>query len=247
MKARPTLLIAIASACAAVVIASGFVYVTAKPIHAGHQIRTDRAVALARRPAQQRPKVSASSKGMLAPAAMECGQGALVAYLAQPQIGEAAASEEALGGNLLGTLTVAGSATPTEVISPNAQLSESSESADKIASFAPVFPQTSQSALHSCDMLLANVPAAAPLVSSALQAAVASGLQHDLAAARSNLQEAFASDDPLDSGDVIITLEFQGSQYLLGPRAPEVHRLLPFTSLEAESTAEVLGSGRFGF
>jgi hypothetical protein len=83
------------------------------------------------------------------------------------------------------------------------------QAAAGVANAAPVFPQSADPAIHSCDYRLADRPQAAPFVAAAEAALTAQGL-----ATRQQIEGPGAlyllSDDPLDANQVIGTIDVPG-------------------------------------
>lgn len=194
----------------------------------------------------QANRTSVSTKGNL-PQLSPCPTSPTVEYIAEPQAGKQNAAVQKLGSDLLASLTLQSSGETFDLIRASSNLSAQSASAVDLSTFAPVLAQSAQPALRSCDMQLVDAPADASLVAATLQASVASGAEPDLAQAKAALLQAFVSDDPLDSADVIVTLEFPGAAFAPGPEAPVSHYASPFTAIEAKSGATVLASSQGGF
>lgn len=98
------------------------------------------------------------------------------------------------------------------------------------SAMTPVYAQSSVPALHSCDMMLSDRPAAQPLISAAEQAAVSHDLVASASDLQSKLQEVLISDNPADPGSVIVTLLEQGPVHPSSAQnAPPLHSLQPLT------------------
>lgn len=189
---------------------------------------------------------SVSIKEDLSPVPM-CQTAPTVEYIAEPQAGDQSAVVQELGSNLLAVLTLQPSTQVVDLIGPSYNLSSQSTVASDLSTFASVAAPSAQPALRSCNFLLSDAPADAPLVDAALQASVGAGVEPDLADAKAALELAYVSDDPLSSADVIVTLEFPGPAVSLGPNAPITHGYDPFTAIETESVSTVLAATAGGF
>lgn len=110
-----------------------------------------------------------------------------------------------------------------------------------------VHAQSSVPALHTCDMLLSNRPAAQPLVTAALRAAVSDGLAASVRGLRGKLQEVLVSNNPLRPGSVIVTLLLPGpARRPIYKGAPSTHSLEPVTVVMSYPGARVSGVARGG-
>ena len=118
----------------------------------------------------------------------------------------------------------------------------------------PVYPQSRQPKLLSCNYLLADKPAAKPILDAAIAAIVRAGYFGSTISVRSQLQEVLVSDDPATRGSVIVTLMFTGPVHPVtapkGVRAgphPPLHGTISYTVLEQRAGAKVTGVARGGF
>jgi hypothetical protein len=131
-------------------------------------------------------------------------------------------------------------------------LERSRDSAER--SWLPVYPQAKQADLRSCEMTVADRPAARPIIDSAMAGLVRSGYFSSLSKLGAQVQAALISDDPANSGSVIVTILVEGPVYqpVAPPGAkmgshPPLHSLVSYTALEVASTARVVGVARGGF
>jgi hypothetical protein len=122
------------------------------------------------------------------------------------------------------------------------------------SSWLPVYPQAKQDDLRSCEMTLADRPAARPIIDSALSGLVHARYFSSLSKLGAQVQAALISDDPAESGSVIVTILVEGPVYqpVAPPGAkmgshPPMHRLVAYTALEVASTARVVGVASGGF
>ena len=112
---------------------------------------------------------------------------------------------------------------------------------------ATVHAQSAIPALHTCDMLLSNRPAARPIVAAALRAAVADHLAASVSRLRASVQEILVSNNPLRRGSVIVTLLLPGpARAPLSKGAPVTHKLEPITVVMSYPGAKVSGLSRGG-
>jgi hypothetical protein len=122
------------------------------------------------------------------------------------------------------------------------------------SSWLPVYPQATASDLRSCEMTLADRPAAQPIIDSAMKALVRGGYFPSLPKLKTQLQAALISDDPATSGSVIVTILVEGPVrqitappgVKIGPHPP-LHSLTAYTALEVATNALVVGVASGGF
>ncbi len=118
----------------------------------------------------------------------------------------------------------------------------------------PVYPQSRQPQLLSCNYLLADKPADQPIIDAAIGAVVRAGYFASAGSVRSQLQMVLVSDDPAARGSVIVTLMFTGPVHpvttpkgvKVGPHPP-LHGTISYTVLEHQAGTKVTGVARGGF
>jgi hypothetical protein len=118
----------------------------------------------------------------------------------------------------------------------------------------PVYPQSRQPQLLSCNYLLADKPADQPIMDAAIGAVVRAGYFTSAGSVRSQLQMVLVSDDPAARGSIIVTLMFTGPVHpvnapkgvKVGPHPP-LHGTISYTVLEHQAGAKVTGVARGGF
>jgi hypothetical protein len=118
----------------------------------------------------------------------------------------------------------------------------------------PVYPQATASDLRSCEMTIADRPAAQPIIDSAMKALVRGGYFPSLPKLKAQLQTALISDDPATPGSVIVTILVEGPVrqitappgVKIGPHPP-LHSLTAYTALEVATSAHVVGVASGGF
>jgi hypothetical protein len=179
---------------------------------------------------------------------IRCGQGETAqGYAGVVRPGEAAAARAELGSALLAQ------------VSDNAtgQVLDFTRVPGGTVHFSrwlPVYPQSRQPRLLSCNYLLADKPADRPIMDAAIGAAVQAGYFKSASSVRSQLQMVLVSDDPAARGSVIVTLMFTGPVHpvtapkgvRVGPHPP-LHGTISYTVLEQEAGAKVTGVARGGF
>jgi hypothetical protein len=179
-------------------------------------------------------------------AAASCATNAVAGYIGTERAGEAAAASQALGPALLSHVSDSGLGTVD--IARNAHGLSSTALGALFSQWYPVDNQSSQSALKSCHYLLDDKPAAQPLIASAEDALAKAGLVSSAADLQSQLQVVMASDNPLSSGSVIMTLMVPGPVNPTPPApGPPVHTMKSYTVIEDQSTAQATGVASGGF
>jgi hypothetical protein len=122
------------------------------------------------------------------------------------------------------------------------------------SAWLPVYPQATASNLRSCEITLADRPAAQPIIESAMTAFVRAGYFASLPKLKTQLQASLISDDPATSGSVIVTILVEGPVrqitappgVKIGPHPP-LHSLIAYTALEVATSAHVVGVASGGF
>lgn len=148
-------------------------------------------------------------RGAFAPGALTCtGDGPVLGAVGILRPGEAPAAKKMLGKSFRAQAidSVSG---PIMLFAP----------AGIHLNLKPVFSkvslvsaQASAAKLHSCDMMLVNLPAAQPVITAAEYAVVNAHLVASLAALNKTLQEVLLYDNALRSGALIVTLQVIGAK-----------------------------------
>jgi hypothetical protein len=123
-----------------------------------------------------------------------------------------------------------------------------------VSRWLPVYPQSRQPRLMSCNYLLADKPADQPIMDAAIGAVVRAGYFRSAVSVRSQLQMVLVSDDPAARGSLIVTLMVTGPVHpvtapegvKVGPHPP-LHGTISYTVLEQQAGAKVTGLARGGF
>ena len=179
---------------------------------------------------------------------IRCGQGERpLGYVGVVRLGQVAAARAELGSALL--TQVSDDATGQVL-----DFSWVPGGTVHFSRWLPVYPQSRQPRLLSCDYLLADKPADQPIMDAAIGAVVRAGYFKSATSVRSQLQMVLVSDDPAARGSLIVTLMFTGPVHPLtapkgvkvGPHPP-LHVLVSYTVLEQEAGAKVTGVARGGF
>lgn len=148
-------------------------------------------------------------KGALAPGALTCtGSGPVIGAVGILRPGEASAARTVLGKSFRAQAQD----------SVSGQIMFFSPAGIPL-NLKPVFSRVSQVSaqasaanLHSCDMMLADRPAAQPVITAAENAVVKAHLATSLAALSKAVQEVLVCDSALRSGAVIVTLQVIGTR-----------------------------------
>ena len=205
----------------------------------------------------------AAAAGMAAHPPFHCGQGeTAIGYVGVGKSSELTAARKptAVENTSTGVLAQVTDSATGQVLTitrspaaiPSAERSRDSDSA--ASSWLPVYPQAKQDDLRSCEMTLADRPAARPIIDSAMAGLVHAGYFSSLSKLGAQVQAALISDDPAESGSVIVTILVEGPVYqpVAPPGAkmgshPPLRRLVAYTALEVASTARVVGVASGGF
>jgi hypothetical protein len=177
-----------------------------------------------------------------------CGQDqTAMGYAGVVRAGDTAAAREELGTSLLSQVR-------DDATGQVLDFARSPRGTLYFSTWLPVYPQSRQPRLTSCDYLLAGNSADRPLMDAAITAVVKAGYFRSASSVRSQLQIVFVSDDPATRGSVIVTLLFTGPVHpVVAPKGvkvgphPPLHSLISDTVLEQEPAAKVTGVARGGF
>lgn len=184
--------------------------------------------------------------GALDPRARTCaGQGPAIGEVGLLRAGKTGPARAALGSSL--TTQVRDSVSGNLMFFRPAAGMGPAQFGSYFTRVATVHAQSAIPALHTCDMLLSNRPAARPIVTAALRAAVADHLAASVSKLRASVQVILVSNNPLRSGSVIVTLLLPGpARAPLSKGAPVTHKLEPVTVIMSYPGAKVSGLSRGG-
>jgi hypothetical protein len=169
---------------------------------------------------------------------------AQIGFIAVLRSGQGLRARQSLGGAVLATFDEPGTGVLDLVRTPDNTARQMT--AGYFARWSPVLAQSRQPKLQSCDMMLADRPAAQPLIEAAVAAVARHGLASSATKLRASLQEVLVSDDPLQPGMELVTLMVPGAAYHPA-NAPVLHRLSSYTALVSESTDRVVAVMKGGF
>jgi hypothetical protein len=185
-----------------------------------------------------------------------CEQGETpMGYVGVDQSGASAAARSAAGPGALAQVSDSATGQVLTLTRSPAAIPAVERSRDSSASsWLPVYPQATAGDLSSCEMTLADRPAAQPIIDSAMKALVRGGYFPSLPRLKTQLQAALISDDPATSGSVIVTILVEGPVrqitappgVKIGPHPP-LHSLTAYTALEVATNALVVGVASGGF
>jgi hypothetical protein len=148
-------------------------------------------------------------KGAIDPGALSCsGNGPVIGGVGVIKPGRANAAKKLLGKAFRAQVTDSVSGQ----IMFFAPAGTSSNLKSVFSKVSLVSAQASAANLHSCDMMLANLPAARPVITVAENAVVKANLAASLEALKNGLQEVLLSDTALRSGALIVTLQVIGAK-----------------------------------
>ena len=213
---------------------------------AGHSTDASghRTFAGARHVAARHAGMAARVKGAIAPGALSCtGIGPAMGAVGVLKPGEASDAEQALGSDLMAqaTDTVSGSLMFFAPAALSLKLSTYFSKIDMVHAQAAT-PQ-----LHSCYMMLSNVPAAKPVIAAAEQALVDAHLVASLSILKNELQEVLVADNVLRAGSVIVTLQVVGAKHApVSSGGPSTFSLAAFTVVMDYPSDEITSVMRGG-
>lgn len=162
-------------------------------------------------------------KGAIDPRALSCaGNGPVIGAVGMIKPGEAQAAKKMLGRAFRAQVTDSVSGQ----IMFFAPVGASSNLKSVFSKVSLVSAQASAAKLHSCDMMLANLTAAQPVITAADDAVVKAHLAASLVALKNATQEVLICDTALRSGALIVTLQVIGAK-----RAPIYTGVPPTYSL----------------
>jgi hypothetical protein len=209
-------------------------------------------VSRASRPAVMAPPPAAQGRKGMDPGRsyavpIPCGEDeTALGYAGVVRPGDTAAAREELGAALLAQV---GDAATGQVL----DLARSPAGTVYFSRWLPVYPQSRQPRLLSCNYLLADKPADQPIMDAAIAATVRAGYFRSVRSVRSQLQIVLVSDDPAADGSVIVTIMVSGPLQSPGvPNGPKggghppLYSLTSYTVLEQVAGAKVTGVARGG-
>lgn len=197
-----------------------------------------------------------TAAGVAARPPLQCGQGeeAAMGYVGIDISSQISAAGNTSGGVLTQITDSATGQVLTLTRSPGESPALERSRDSSTSAWLPVYPLATQGDLRSCQLTLADRPAAKPIIDSAMTALVQAGYFPSLPELEAQLQVALISDDPATPGSVIVTILVPGPVYepavppgaSIGPH-PALHSLTAYTALEVAATATVVGVASGGF
>lgn len=147
-------------------------------------------------------------KGAIAPGALSCsGSGPVIGEVGILRAGEARAAKNMLGKFFRAQATDSVSGQIMFFVPPG-----SLNLKPFFSKISSVSAQASAPKLHSCDMMLADLPAAQPVIAAAENAVVNAHFVRSLAALKNAVQEVLLCDNALRSGALIMTMQVTGTK-----------------------------------
>lgn len=185
--------------------------------------------------------------------ATSCTAGeSVLGYLGVTRAGEAIAARQSLGSALLAEVTDSSTGQVVDLArSPNGM--NAPALSGLFSQWSPVYPQSQQSQMQSCDLLLSDRPAAQPIIDAAEASLARAGFFKSAADVSSQLQQVLVSDDPARPGYVIVTLIFLGAPYTpAAPQGaqmgshPQLYSSSDCTAIENQADDQVTGVAKGG-